>query len=72
MGGFGYISWFGHLENFLMNGKLTYEELVQSIKGLDKELSDKDHLINALEEKLTKFEMTSSNPPFRSIREETA
>ena len=44
-----------------MNGKLTYEELVQSIKELDKELSDKDHLINALEEKLTKFETISED-----------
>ena len=44
-----------------MNRKLTYEELVQSIKELDKELSDKDHLINALEEKLTKFEMISED-----------
>lgn len=44
-----------------MNGKPTYEELVQSIKELDKELSGKDHLINALEEKLTKFEMISED-----------
>jgi len=44
-----------------MNGKPTYEELVQSIKELDKELSDKNHLINALKEKLTKFEMISED-----------
>ena len=30
-----------------MGGKPTYEELVQRIKELDKELSNKDHLINA-------------------------
>jgi len=44
-----------------MNGKPTYEELVQSIKELDKELSDKDHLINALEKKLTKLEIISED-----------
>ena len=42
-----------------MNGKPSCEELEQSIKKLDKKLSDKDHLINALEKKLRKFEMIS-------------
>ena len=43
-----------------MGGKPTYEELVQRIKELDKELStSKDHLINTLREKLRKFEAIS-------------